>query len=100
VELRHLRYFVATAEDLSFLRASRRLRVSQPALSKQVRDLEAEVGVRLLDRVARGVRLTAAGEAFFAVAERARESASNADLSLAFAWSCSDDGGLWHSSER
>jgi DNA-binding transcriptional LysR family regulator len=78
VELRHLRYFVATVEEQSFLRASRRLRVSQPALSKQIRDLEAEVGVQLLERVARGVRLTRAGEAFLDGAKRTLESVSNA----------------------
>jgi DNA-binding transcriptional LysR family regulator len=78
VELRHLRYFIATAEELSFLRASHRLRVSQPALSKQIRDLESEIGVQLLERVARGVRLTPAGEAFLDGARRTLECASSA----------------------
>ena len=78
VELRHLRYFVAAAEELSLVRAARRLRVAQPALSKQIRNLETEVGVQLLERRARGVRLTAAGEAFLLEARRALECASRA----------------------
>ncbi|HYU89533.1 MAG TPA: LysR family transcriptional regulator [Gemmatimonadales bacterium] len=64
MELRHLRYFVAVAEEGSFLRAAGRLRVAQPALSKQIRDLEGEVGVTLFHRLPRGIRLTPAGEAF------------------------------------
>ena len=65
MELRHLRYFVAVAEDGSLLSAARnRLNTSQPSLSRQIRDLEAEVGVRLLDRHPRGVVLTDAGKIF------------------------------------
>jgi len=66
MELRHLRYFVAVAEDLNFRKASERLRVAQPALSSQIRDLEYEVGEKLLDRDTGGVRLTDAGAAFLA----------------------------------
>src|SRR5256885_1016094 len=64
MELRHLRYFVAVAEQLGFARAARRLHVAQPALSKQIRDLEAELGVTLFGRLPRGIRLTRAGEAY------------------------------------
>lgn len=65
MELRHLRYFIAVAEEGSLLTAAQnRLNTSQPSLSRQIRDLETEVGVRLLDRQARGVTLTAAGKVF------------------------------------
>lgn len=68
VELRHLRYFVAVAETLSFSGAATRLRVAQPALSRQIRDLEDELGTRLFERGSRGVRLTSAGQVFVAEA--------------------------------
>jgi LysR family transcriptional regulator, hca operon transcriptional activator len=65
MELRHLRYFVAVAEEGNLtLAAERRLHTAQPSLSRQIRDLEYEVGVPLLTRSARGVALTAAGVAF------------------------------------
>ncbi|SAL75616.1 LysR family transcriptional regulator [Caballeronia udeis] len=65
MELRHLRYFIAVAETGSLtVAAERRLHTSQPSLSRQIRDLEDEVGVELLSRSARGVELTAAGMAF------------------------------------
>src|ERR1700750_1911684 len=65
VELRHLRYFVAVAEMENVSRAATEtLHVAQPSLSRQIRDLEDEVGVPLLERTAKSVRLTDAGRAF------------------------------------
>jgi DNA-binding transcriptional LysR family regulator len=70
MELRQLRYFVAVAEELSFTRASERLHVAQPALSVQVRQLEGELSVELLDRSRRAIRVTAAGEVLLSEARR------------------------------
>jgi LysR family hca operon transcriptional activator len=65
MELRHLRYFIAVAEEGSLtVAAERRLHTAQPSLSRQIRDLEYEVGAQLLTRSARGVELTASGRAF------------------------------------
>jgi DNA-binding transcriptional LysR family regulator len=69
MELRHLRYFIAVASNLSFSEASRRLHVAQPAISQTILDLEAELEVKLLSRTSRSVELTAAGRAFLAEAK-------------------------------
>jgi DNA-binding transcriptional LysR family regulator len=79
MELRHLRYFVAIAEEGSFSGAAERLWVAQPGLSTQIRRLEAELGVKLFTRHTRGVDLTAAGELFL---ERARTALAAADSAL------------------
>ncbi|KJY16248.1 transcriptional regulator, partial [Streptomyces sp. NRRL S-444] len=71
LELRHLRYLLAVAEHGSFTRAAEELHVSQPTLSQQIRQLERTVGVQLLDRTGRAVRLTDAGATFLPYARRA-----------------------------
>jgi len=80
VELRHLRYFVAVAEELHFRRAAERLHVAQPAVSEQVRKLEEELGVRLFERGHRNVSLTDAGSALLREARRVLEQAETARL--------------------
>ena len=79
MELRHLRYFVRVAEDLNFTKAAVALRVAQPALSRQVQDLEDEIGVDLLLRGPRGVSLTAEGKLF---ATEAKQILANADAAV------------------
>ena len=104
MELRHLRYFVGVVDTLSFTKAAQRLRVAQPALSRQIGQLEEELGVKLLERTPRGVQLTKAGRAFYveacALLEQsaqavrvAQQSATSegAPLNLAYIW------GLFHS---
>src|SRR6266700_2192602 len=70
MELRHLRYFVAVGEDQHYGRAAQRLRVAQPALSRQIQDLEEEIGFKLFDRLPRGVKISAAGKSFLVDARR------------------------------
>src|ERR1700721_4746951 len=94
MELRHLRYFIAVAEEGSLtLAAGKRLHTAQPSLSRQIRDLEYEVGVHLMSRGVHGIELTAAGRAFLdharlalaqvdAAAEAARRAAQPARKTL------------------
>ncbi|MGE4482269.1 LysR substrate-binding domain-containing protein [Acidocella sp.] len=78
MELRHLRYFIAVAEELSFTRAAQRLNTAQPSLSQQIQDLEREVGTPLLTRTKRNVALTVAGHAFLDAARLTLAQAHNA----------------------
>src|ERR1700688_1608718 len=70
MELRHLRYFVAVAEALSFTKAAGKLHTAQPSLTRQIKDLEEEIGVRLLNRTKQQVSLIDEGSSFLAAAKR------------------------------
>lgn len=78
MEIRHLRYFCALAEQLHFTKAALSLNVAQPALSHQIKQLEEELGTRLVERTNRRVRLTAAGEVFLSRAARILEEVDQA----------------------
>jgi DNA-binding transcriptional LysR family regulator len=80
MELRHLRYFLAVAEELHFHRAARKLHVAQPALSRQIGQMEAEIGAKLFERNSQRVRLTPAGEAFLARARNAVDQVNRGTL--------------------
>src|SRR5712672_58976 len=70
MELRHLRYFVVIGEEQHYGRAAHRLRIAQPALSRQIQNLEEEIGFKLFDRLSRGVKISAAGKLFLEDARR------------------------------
>jgi DNA-binding transcriptional LysR family regulator len=78
MELRHLRYFVAVAQAENVSRAALKLHVSQPGISRQIQDLEAEIGFQLLERSAKAVRLTAAGKVFLNEAKSVLQHADEA----------------------
>jgi DNA-binding transcriptional LysR family regulator len=78
MELRHLRYFVAVGEDQHYGRAARRLRIAQPVLSRQIQDLEEELGFKLFERLPRGVKLSVAGRQFLEDARRILKEVSDA----------------------
>lgn len=80
MELRHIRYFLALAEEGNFTRAAAKLGIGQPPLSQQIKDLENEVGAQLFHRVPHGAELTVAGEAFLAEAKTAVDAAEKAKL--------------------
>jgi LysR family transcriptional regulator, hca operon transcriptional activator len=97
LELRHLRYCIAVAEEGSFTRAARRLRLAQQAVSRQIADLERELGVKLFERGARGARLTPAGSVFVEdargalgqterAAQRARAQSTHGKLCVAYSY--------------
>src|SRR5438045_3730613 len=79
MELRHLRYFVAVAEELNFRRAGERLRLAQPALSSQIKSLEDELKLRLLERTTRSVKLTHAGRVLLDEARAVLSAAAQAE---------------------
>jgi DNA-binding transcriptional LysR family regulator len=82
MELRYLKYFVVVAEELNFTRAAERVHIAQPSLWAQIRKLELEIGVNLLARAGRGIKLTDAGRVFL---EQARRTLADAERGVALA---------------
>ncbi len=80
MELRHLRYFVAVGEEQHYGRGAQRLRVAQPALSRQIQDLEDELGFKLFERLPRGVKISVAGKSFLEDARRILREVNEATL--------------------
>src|SRR5260221_4540756 len=80
MELRNLRYFVAVGEEQHYGRAAEGLGIAQPALSRQIRDVEKELGFPLFDRLPRGVKLSAAGKLFLGDARRILQEVEEAKL--------------------
>jgi DNA-binding transcriptional LysR family regulator len=80
MELRHLRYFVAVGEEQHYGRAAERLGIAQPALSRQIQDLEQELGFTLFDPLPRGVKLSEAGKLFFSDARGILQDVEGAKL--------------------
>src|SRR6476659_9850092 len=96
MELRHLRYFVAIGEEQHYGRAARSLRVAQPALSRQIQDLEEELGFKLFERLPRGVKLSAAGKLFLEDARRILQEVNEATMraaQVARGYFCFNDAG-------
>ena len=81
MELRQLRYFVAVGEEQHYGRAAQRLRVAQPALSRQIQNLEEEIGFKLFERLPRGVKINAAGKSFLDYARRILQDLGDATAS-------------------
>ena len=94
MELRHLRYFAVVGEEQHYGRAADRLGVAQPALSRQIRDLEEEIGFKLFDRLPRGVRLSVAGKLYL---EDTRRILQSVDDSLQPILRLQPRACLWHS---
>src|SRR5690348_10886898 len=82
IELRHLRYFLAVAAEGHFTRAAAKLHITQPTLSHQIQELENQLDVQLFDRIARRVRLTAAGELLVPHANRVLGELTKAQVAL------------------
>ncbi|HUB88004.1 MAG TPA: LysR family transcriptional regulator, partial [Verrucomicrobiae bacterium] len=78
MELRHLRYFIAAAEEENVSRAALKLHVSQPGISRQIKDLEEEIGFQLFERSAKSLKLTDAGKTFLAEAKTILQRADDA----------------------